>query len=176
MNSGLARTTGDPPVWEPPICTQASSADCRGIRLNFVTSVTMALLLWDLVSFNRKHNLANGENDRDGMNENVSWNCGVEGPTSSARINALRRRQAKNLVATLLLSQGVPMLLAGDEFLRTQQGNNNAWCQDNELAWVDWTLAEQNAGFLRFVPRGDLSYARRHPRPATAVGFFRGSR
>jgi glycogen operon protein len=139
--------------------------------INFVTCHD-GFTLWDLVSHNRKHNLANGENDRDGMNENFSWHCGVEGPTSSARINALRRRQAKNLMTTLLLSQGIPMLLAGDEFLRTQQGNNNAWCQDNEISWVDWSLADQNAGFLRFV-RELIWLRRRHP-ALRRRGFFRG--
>jgi isoamylase len=107
--------------------------------------------LWDLVSYGRKHNEANGEDNRDGLTENFSWNCGVEGPTEDARILDLRRRQAKNLVATLLLSQGVPMLLAGDELLRTQRGNNNAWCQDNDISWLDWGLATRNADFLRFV-------------------------
>ena len=83
---------------------------------------------------------------------NQSWNCGVEGPTDDPQIRALRRRQARNLIATLLVSQGVPMpILGGDELLRTQGGNNNAWCQDNPISWVDWTLAEANADFLRFV-------------------------
>src|SRR5262249_40042935 len=94
--------------------------------------------------------------------ENYSWNCGVEGPTTDADINALRQRQARNLMTTLLLSQGVPMLLAGDEFLRTQQGNNNAYCQDNEVSWVNWELANQNAAFLRFV-RELIALRQRHP-------------
>jgi isoamylase len=129
--------------------------------VNFVTCHD-GFTLWDLVSYNGKHNEANGEQNRDGCNENYSWNCGAEGPTDDPTINALRRRQAKNLMATLLLSQGVPMLLAGDEFLRTQQGNNNAWCQDNEVSWVDWRLAERNADFLRFV-REMIWLRRRHP-------------
>lgn len=115
----------------------------------------------DLVSYNKKHNEANGEENRDGWDDNHSWNCGVEGETDDAEILGLRRRQAKNLMATLLLSQGVPMLLAGDEFLRTQKGNNNAWCQDNEISWVDWTLKEKNADFLRFT-RELIQLRKRH--------------
>jgi glycogen operon protein len=118
--------------------------------------------LYDLVSYNKKHNRANGEESRDGSNENYSWNCGVEGETTNPEILALRQRQAKNLMTTLLLSQGVPMILAGDEFLRTQKGNNNAWCQDNELSWIDWTLAEKNKDFLRFV-RELIALRQRHP-------------
>src|SRR4029077_477420 len=104
----------------------------------------------------------NGENNRDGSEENYSWNCGVEGPTGNPEILGLRRRLARNLMATLMLSQGVPMLLAGDEFLRTQLGNNNAWCQDNDISWVDWSLAEKNKDFLRFV-RELIWLRKRHP-------------
>ena len=98
--------------------------------------------LADLVSYNEKHNEANLEDNRDGSNDNRSWNCGVEGPTEDLEVNALRRRQQRNLLSTLLLSNGVPMLLGGDEFGRTQHGNNNAWCQDNELSWVNWEIAD----------------------------------
>ncbi len=129
--------------------------------VNFVTCHD-GFTLWDLVSYNGKHNLANGESNRDGLDENYSWNCGVEGTTEDEDVLALRRRQARNLIATLLLSQGVPMLLAGDEFLRTQNGNNNAWCQDNEISWVDWRLAGQNADFQRFV-KGMIDLRRRNP-------------
>jgi glycogen operon protein len=129
--------------------------------INFVTCHD-GFTLWDLVSYNQKHNRANGENDRDGASENLSWNCGVEGPTSDPHILGLRRRQARNLVGTLLLSQGVPMLLAGDELLRTQRGNNNAWCQDNEVSWLDWSLAQANSDFLRFV-REMVTLRKRHP-------------
>jgi isoamylase len=129
--------------------------------INFVTCHD-GFTLRDLVSYDQKHNRANGEGERDGTNFNFSWNCGVEGPTNDAAIEALRLRQAKNLVATLLLSQGVPMLLAGDEFLRTQAGNNNAWCQDNEISWVDWSLPRKNAEFYRFVCRL-LQFRKRHP-------------
>ena len=118
--------------------------------------------LWDLVSYNKKHNRANGEDNRDGASENFSWNCGVEGPTRDPEIWGLRRRQVRKLIATLFLSQGVPMILAGDEFLRTQKGNNNAWCQDNEISWLDWSLGEKNADFLRFT-REMIALRRRHP-------------
>ena len=129
--------------------------------INFITCHD-GFTLWDLVSYNYKHNLINGEGNRDGMDQNHSWNCGVEGPTDDPKVLALRRRQAKNLMATLLLSQGVPMMLAGDEFLRTQHGNNNAWCQDNDISWLDWSLAEKNAEHLRFV-RALIALRRRHP-------------
>jgi isoamylase len=129
--------------------------------VNFITCHD-GFTLWDLVSYNHKHNRANGEDERDGCNDNYSWNCGVEGPTTDPTVLGLRQRQARNLIATLLLSQGVPMLLAGDEFLRTQGGNNNAWCQDNAVSWLDWSLADQNAGFLRFV-REMIALRKRHP-------------
>jgi isoamylase len=105
--------------------------------INFITAHD-GFTLRDLVSYNGKHNEANGEGNRDGSDNNNSWNCGVEGPTDDPEINALRDRQMRNLLSTLLLSQGVPMLLAGDEFGRTQGGNNNAYCQDNEISWLDW--------------------------------------
>ncbi|HEY7159691.1 MAG TPA: glycogen debranching protein GlgX, partial [Acidobacteriota bacterium] len=104
----------------------------------------------DLVSYNYKHNLANGENNRDGSNDNYSFNFGVEGPTDANEINNLRRRQIRNFIAILMLSQGTPMLLAGDEFRRTQRGNNNAYCQDNEISWVDWSLLEKERELFRF--------------------------
>jgi isoamylase len=129
--------------------------------VNFVTCHD-GFTLWDLVSYNFKHNEANGEGNRDGSDQNLSWNCGVEGPTDDPEVLALRRRQVRNLMTTLLLSQGVPMLLAGDEALRSQQGNNNAWCQDNPLSWVDWELAGKNADFLRFV-RALIAFRKRHP-------------
>jgi isoamylase len=107
--------------------------------------------LYDLVSYNHKHNEANGEGNRDGSDANWSWNCGVEGPTDDPAVLSIRRRQVRNLLATLMISQGVPMIMGGDEFLRTQQGNNNAWCQDNAISWVDWSFRERNADFFRFV-------------------------
>ncbi|OAI49610.1 glycogen debranching enzyme [Planctomycetaceae bacterium SCGC AG-212-F19] len=129
--------------------------------------------LCDLVSYNDKHNEANGENNRDGSNQNYSWNCGAEGATNDPNIRALRQRQARNLMVALFLAQGVPMILAGDEFLRTQQGNNNAWCQDNELSWVDWKLATTNADFLRFM-RELIALRKRHPALRRRT-FFRGT-
>jgi glycogen operon protein len=107
--------------------------------------------LGDLVSYDHKHNEANGEGNRDGSDANWGWNCGVEGPTDDPAVLQLRGQQARNLMATLMISQGVPMILGGDEFLRTQRGNNNAWCQDNDLSWVDWSLRERHADFLRFT-------------------------
>jgi glycogen operon protein len=118
--------------------------------INFVTCHD-GFTLADLVSYNEKHNLANGEHNNDGANDNNSWNCGVEGPAGDVEIEALRRRQMRNCVALLMVSGGVPMILAGDEMARTQGGNNNAYCQDNEISWVNWALAEKNADQVEFV-------------------------
>ena len=118
--------------------------------LNFITAHD-GFTLRDLVSYKQKHNEANGEENRDGTNDNDSWNCGVEGPTDDAAINRLRGQQQRNFLATLLLSQGVPMLLAGDEFGQTQHGNNNAYCQDSPLAWLDWDLSAEQRALLEFV-------------------------
>jgi isoamylase len=120
--------------------------------VNFITAHD-GFTLNDLVSYNDKHNDANGEDNRDGSNDNRSWNCGVEGPSDDPEVNELRARQMRNMLATLLLSQGTPMLLAGDEFGRTQQGNNNAYCQDNPISWVDWKLAASNAALIRLVQK-----------------------
>lgn len=117
--------------------------------INFITSHD-GFTLHDLVSFAGKHNLANGEDNRDGDDHNISWNSGVEGATDDPEIMDLRRRRVRTAAVILLLSQGVPMLLAGDEFGRTQRGNNNAYCQDNEVSWLDWRLAEQNTDLLNF--------------------------
>jgi isoamylase len=127
--------------------------------VNFVTCHDGFTLL-DLVSYNQKHNEANGEDNRDGSDDNRSWNCGVEGPTDDPQVLALRRRQQRNFLATLLLSQGVPMILAGDEIARTQLGNNNAYCQDNEISWLDWDSADWDlAEFTRWL----IGLRRRHP-------------
>lgn len=120
--------------------------------INFVTCHD-GFTLNDLVTYNHKHNEANGEGNRDGESHNSSWNCGFEGPTDDPQINALRIRQRKNFLATLLLSQGVPMICAGDEIGRTQRGNNNAYCQDNEIGWIDWELNTEQREFLEFVCR-----------------------
>ncbi len=129
--------------------------------VNFVTCHD-GFTLWDLVSYDRKHNAANGEENRDGNDANYSWNCGAEGPSDDPAIDALRRRQARNLVALLFLSQGVPLLLSGDEVLRSQHGNNNVWCQDNALGWFDWSLVEKNADMLAFV-KAMIGLRKRHP-------------
>ena len=117
--------------------------------INFITSHD-GFTLYDLVSYDGKHNLANGENNRDGDNHNISWNSGYEGTPGSAEVRKLRFRRIRSMAAILLLSQGIPMFTAGDEFGRSQKGNNNAWCQDNSVSWLDWSLAETNADLLRF--------------------------
>jgi isoamylase len=110
--------------------------------VNFVTAHE-GFTLADLVAYNTKHNEANGEDNRDGTDDNRSWNCGAEGPTEDPAVRALRRREQRNLLSTLLLAQGVPMLLGGDEIGRTQRGNNNAYCQDNEISWYDRASADE---------------------------------
>ncbi|HKZ18428.1 MAG TPA: glycogen debranching protein GlgX, partial [Geobacteraceae bacterium] len=132
-----------------------------GNSVNFVTCHD-GFTLHDLVSYNDKHNEANGENNRDGCSDNLSWNCGVEGETADPEVLTLRKRQAKNFMAIMLLSHGVPMILAGDEALKTQKGNNNCYCQDNELSWFDWNLTGKNSDMLRFVT-GMIAFRRRHP-------------
>ncbi len=127
--------------------------------INFVTCHD-GFTLTDLVSYNEKHNEANGEDNRDGESYNRAWNCGVEGPTELAGVAELRRRQKRNFLATLFLSQGVPMLLGGDEIGRTQQGNNNAYCQDNEISWYDWKNVDEK--LLEFT-QGLIQYRRNHP-------------
>jgi isoamylase len=120
--------------------------------VNFITAHD-GFTLDDWVSYNEKHNEANNEDNRDGSSDNRSWNCGAEGPTDDPEINALRARQMRNMLATLLLSQGTPMLLAGDEFARTQNGNNNAYCQDNAIGWVNWDIREKGNSLMRFVQK-----------------------
>jgi glycogen operon protein len=118
--------------------------------VNFVTCHD-GFTLNDLVSYNHKHNEANGEGNRDGADDNRSWNCGVEGPTEDPAIEMLRNRQVKNFLTVTLLSLGVPMLLMGDEVRRSQMGNNNAYCHDNELSWFDWSLLDRHADVHRFL-------------------------
>jgi isoamylase len=129
--------------------------------INFVTAHD-GFTLHDLVTYAHKHNDANGEDNRDGADDNQSWNCGVEGETDDQAVIALRERQKRNLLAALFTSQGVPMLLAGDEMGRTQGGNNNAYCQDNELSWVDWTLDDRRRRLLEFTRRL-IAVRHRHP-------------
>jgi isoamylase len=118
--------------------------------INFITAHD-GFTLNDAVSYNDKHNQANGEDNKDGSSDNRSWNCGVEGPSDDPAINSLRERQKRNLLATLLLSQGTPMVLAGDEFGRTQQGNNNAYCQDNEISWLNWEFDQRGQSLVNFT-------------------------
>jgi glycogen operon protein len=139
--------------------------------INFVTCHD-GFTLADLVSYDRKHNKANGEGGADGTDDNRSWNCGAEGPTADQAVRDLRARQQRNLLATLFCSQGVPMLLAGDELGRTQGGNNNAYCQDNEVSWVDWSLADSHADLLEFA-RELAVFRREHP-VFRRRRFFRG--
>jgi glycogen operon protein len=120
------------------------------VSVNFVTCHD-GFTLNDLVSYERKHNEANDEGNRDGANDNRSWNCGVEGPTDSAEVESLRNRHVKNLLTCTMLSLGMPMITMGDEVRRTQRGNNNAYCQDNEISWFDWTLVSKHADVHRFV-------------------------
>lgn len=129
--------------------------------INYVTAHD-GFTLSDLVSYNRKHNVANGEGNRDGADYNFSWNCGHEGPTEDPVVRALRARQMRNFLALLFVARGTPMLLGGDEFGRTQQGNNNAYCQDNEISWYDWTMLEENSDLLRFV-REMIALRQKHP-------------
>jgi glycogen operon protein len=136
------------------ICASADIFNRQGRKpwssVNFVTAHD-GFTLNDLVSYNDKHNEANGEGNKDGTSDNRSWNCGAEGPTDDPGINALRDKQIRNFFATLLLSQGLPMFVAGDEFHRTQKGNNNAYCQDNEISWVDWSQANAHRPTIDFV-------------------------
>jgi glycogen operon protein len=136
--------------------------------VNFVTAHD-GFTLNDIVTYNDKHNEANGEDNRDGSSDNRSWNCGAEGPTEDAAINALRERQIRNMLATLLLSQGTPMLLAGDEFGRTQNGNNNAYAQDNQISWLNWDLDEKGRSLIAFVQK---LCALRHQYPVLRRNLF----
>ncbi|MGF1473084.1 MAG: glycogen debranching protein GlgX [Rubrobacteraceae bacterium] len=150
----------------------------RGGRLphasiNFVTAHD-GFTLQDLVSYNEKHNQENGENNNDGESNNTSWNHGEEGPTKDPKIRRLRNRQKRNFLATLLLSQGVPMIVSGDEMGRTQNGNNNAYCQDNELSWVDWDLSRSDRNLLAFVRRM-IRIRKEHP-AFRRRRFFQGRR
>jgi isoamylase len=139
--------------------------------INFVTAHD-GFTMHDLVSYNDKHNEANGEENRDGENHNLSWNCGVEGPTTDKAILALRGQQKRNLMATLLLSAGVPMLSGGDEMCRTQRGNNNAYCQDNDISWTNWELGPEEQAFLDFTRR--LVHLRQSEPVLQRRRFFQG--
>jgi isoamylase len=151
----------------------ASSSRRPFASVNFVTAHD-GFTLQDLVSYNEKHNEENGEDNRDGSDDNRSWNCGVEGPTEQADVLTLRERQKRNFLVTLLLSQGVPMILHGDELGRTQRGNNNAYCQDNQLAWVDWKAAREHQVLVDFV--ANLVHFRREHPVFRRRRFFEGRR
>lgn len=144
----------------------SGSEDLYGFRgpkasVNFVTCHD-GFTLYDLVSYNEKHNEANREENRDGCNDNDSWNCGAEGETDDPEINRLRFRQMKNMLTILLTSRGIPMLLSGDEFANTQWGNNNAYCQDNQVSWLDWGLLQKNKGLYDYV-RHLIAFRKAHP-------------
>src|SRR5271156_4813058 len=148
---------GDPPgAVAPRLCASGDIFNHQGRRpwasVNFVTAHD-GFTLNDVVTYNEKHNDANKENNRDGSSDNRSWNCGAEGPTDDDAINLLRNRQLRNMLATLLLSQGTPMVCAGDEFGRTQNGNNNAYCQDNETSWIHWEMDEDRLALVNFFRR-----------------------
>ncbi len=139
----------------------ATSGRSPATSINFITAHD-GFTLTDLVSYNHKHNEANGENNNDGTNDNYSWNCGVEGWTNNRGVNALRQRQIRNAIALLMVSQGIPMLLMGDEFGRSQNGNNNTYCHDNELSWLNWDLLQQNLALFRFV-KNCIAFRHAHP-------------
>ncbi|MDJ0687511.1 MAG: glycogen debranching protein GlgX [Xenococcaceae cyanobacterium MO_188.B32] len=139
----------------------AASGRAPATSINFIIAHD-GFTLMDLVSYNSKHNEANGENNNDGSNDNDSWNCGWEGPTDDPGINALRERQVKNALAMLMVSQGVPMILMGDEMGRTKGGNNNTYCHDNELNWLDWTLLKSNANLFEFC-QNCIAFRKAHP-------------
>ncbi len=145
---------------EVPTSTPSSGRGPES-SINFITCHD-GFTLNDLVSYRYKHNQANGEHNHDGTTDNFSDNYGAEGETADAGIDAMRKRQIKNFLLTLLVSRGVPMLLGGDEFRRTQRGNNNAWCQDNDTSWFNWACLERHRETHRFV-RGMVAFRRAHP-------------
>jgi glycogen operon protein len=158
---------GDGTVGDAAQCLQGSpnlyAHQGRGpaTSINFITAHD-GFTLADLVSYNDKHNEANGENNNDGCNDNDSWNCGAEGWTDDSGINALRSRQMRNAIAMLMVSQGVPMILMGDEVGLRQNGNNNTYCHDNELNWLNWDLLKTNASLFRFV-KNSIAFRNAHP-------------
>ncbi len=159
------RITGSPSLYQ-------SNGHLPINSVNFITAHD-GFTLNDLVSYNNKHNEANGEGNRDGVDDNMSWNCGAEGATDDPAINALREQQIRNFATLLMLSQGVPMFVMGDEVRRTQGGNNNAWCQDNPIGWFDWSQTETEAGMLRFWSEL-IAFRKAHPAVHRAR-FFSGA-
>ena len=164
LSTFATRLCGSPDLYDRPRQTPLKSVNYIACHDGFT--------LADIVAYNEKHNLANCEDNRDGENHNRSDNCGKEGPTDDPAILARRHRRQKNLIATLFLSQGVPMLLGGDEFSRTQQGNNNAYCQDNEISWVDWSLLNTNRALYDFTRRM-IAFRQAHP-ALRRTSFFKG--
>jgi isoamylase len=154
VGAAAARIAGSADIYQPDGELPINS-------INFITAHD-GFTLNDLVSYNGKHNEANGEGNRDGNDDNLSWNCGVEGPTDDPEIEALRARQVRNFLSILMLSQGVPMMIMGDEARQTQFGNNNAYCQDNEITWFDWTHVEKHADLVRFTSQL-IHFRRTHP-------------
>jgi len=148
------RLQGSPDLYAETCRTPSAS-------INFITAHD-GFTLADLVSYNDKHNEANGENNNDGENSNNSWNCGVEGWTENQSVNQLRQRQIRNALAILMISQGVPMLLMGDEIGRSKKGNNNTYCHDNELNWLDWSLLAKNTDLFEFV-KNCIAFRKAHP-------------
>ena len=172
--SGAARTprSASSPAGSPARPTSTSTpAGVPFASINFVTAHD-GFTLNDLVSYNEKHNEANGEGNNDGESHNRSWNCGVEGPTDDPEVLQLRAQQRRNFIATLMLSQGVPMLLHGDELGRTQGGNNNGYCQDSELTWIDWENVDE--GLLEFTKK--VTKLRTTTRRSAAAGSSTAAR
>jgi glycogen operon protein len=147
----------------------STTSPCRSI--NFITCHD-GFTLNDLVSYNNKHNLENGEDNRDGENHNFSCNWGEEGPTNNPEIEKIRKRMIKNFIATLFISLGVPMLLSGDEFRRTQKGNNNSYCQDNEISWINWDLLQENSDIFEFT-KSMILFRKEHPM-LRSIRFYTG--
>src|SRR5262249_11977685 len=153
LGAVAARISGSPDIYQDGQTPENS--------INFIT-VHDGFTMEDAVSYQTKHNEANGEGNRDGIDNNLTWNCGVEGPTTDPVIDRMRATQMRNFFTILLLSRGVPMILAGDEVRRTQRGNNNPYNQDNVTSWFDWTLTERNSDMLRFVQRM-IAFRKAHP-------------
>ena len=153
IETAAKRIAGSTDIYDPESRGNTASVNFLNCHDGFT--------LWDMYTYSRKHNKANGWNDTDGSDDNRSWNCGAEGETGNPKIVALRKKLAKNAMAVLLMSRGIPMFLAGDEFLNTQFGNNNAYCQDNEIAWLDWNDMEKNADIFRYFKQM-IKFRRQH--------------
>ena len=153
-DTAIRRITGSRDLYDPAVRGNNASVNFLNCHDGFT--------LWDMYSYNWKHNEANGWAGQDGNDDNRSWNCGIEGETDDPEVLALRHKLAKNAMAVLLMSRGTPMFLSGDEFLNTQYGNNNAYCQDNEISWLDWTFLEKNREHFEFV-KNMIAFRMEHP-------------